>query len=218
MDSNSEMEKAVSFLHQETPKIADAVKNLIALLLALSKTASTTDLESGSRTYFSDLEALECGKLLLKAIQKCGDELDRDLIGWGVNNPQLPDQSAIDRLDQIVQYKAVLFLTNRISNLSKPITVNKCFGRTFLIWSGIDLNHIRDVAMTLREDKVSDLLLSKFIDEFQQSLTKLVVSEDKDVWDVIWSANFRVALANLSKRRLESVVKNQVQMEESENI
>ena len=89
-------------LQQEQPKISEAVKNLISLLLGLSSTASSTDVETGTRVLISMDDALSCAKTLLQAIQLSAKSLPDDPSQWGSIHAQKEQQSASNRLDEII--------------------------------------------------------------------------------------------------------------------
>lgn len=158
-----ELENYAQHLQQEQPKLNDAIKNLISLVLGLSLTYSETDKDCADYISYSPEDALKCGKTLLKSIQSC--ELV-EVGEWCINNPQIHDQTAVHRIDEVIKYKVVCLLRQRA--LKGSVSISKFFGQSYIEWT----NHwpsIKQLALTSKDESLSSVVLSNFLFEFESS-------------------------------------------------
>jgi hypothetical protein len=99
--SDNQFDEEVRQLVDEEPKLDAACKNLIALISA--KSAHTGD-------SIPPLELIQCARVLLKQLN--AHELV-DVVEWGSAHPQGAQQLALDRIQQITQYKVVRALKTK---------------------------------------------------------------------------------------------------------
>ncbi len=109
-------------LQSDQPKIDNAIKNLLAILMAQQPAFEAEG------DYIVPSKAMECGKHFLRHLQTYPllsiDE-------YCVKFPQSDTQSANDRLDEICRYKSLYCLREHCTTAG--IKVSKTFGRSYFI-------------------------------------------------------------------------------------
>ena len=155
VEENTQYDAEVKELVEEHPKLDAACKNLIALLSA--KSAQTQDI-------IHPLELLQCARVLLKALN--AHQLV-DVVEWGSSHPQSQEQGALDRIQQLTQYKVVRALRIKANDMGGKVT--KLFGKSFILWSGC-WKQVRQAAMLDAPTTVADASFDLFLDTFEVSL------------------------------------------------
>ncbi|KAH9248330.1 hypothetical protein BASA81_014004 [Batrachochytrium salamandrivorans] len=172
--SSSAFDGELLRLMNETPKIVDAFKNLLAQELATS-------------TQFSQSELLSSVQLLLKQIREL---VLIDPVEWGLKTPQLESQSGLERMDQIMKYKAAYTLHKQCQ--TKQHSTCKLLGKSFLglVWSQVStsVGNGGGPAMEL------------VIRVMSQSLVDAGGSNEKSL---VWEQDFNAALAWRQAQRVE---------------
>lgn len=84
-----DMEQYILHLQSEGPKIDEAMKNIIAMIVGRSLTTTDTDAMGSDVPTYTPTQALTCARIVLKAIQEV--EL-MDYLPWTEANPQLPSK------------------------------------------------------------------------------------------------------------------------------
>lgn len=154
------MEKLSSFAMKEIPKIQTAIKNEIAVILG----RSTADEEL--KLMLTPERVLVCARILSKALNSY--ELC-DYMEWAERYPQLEDQTALSRLDQLTQYKVIKFLHDKVKLTSGK--VSQLFGRSFLLWSQLWPSLQEEIIRQNNRDRVaSPLVLNYFLECFGETL------------------------------------------------
>lgn len=145
---------------QDSPKINDATKNLISIILG-SDLSSNTEVFSVTRT--EDL--LRCGRLLLKALPLI-EFLDTP--AWGTERPQREDQSADDRISEISKYKVCLYLVNKCKQPNNA-SLSKMVGKKFFQYTDC-WTRLRNYIVSSKGE-LDDDILNLFLDKMEESLT-----------------------------------------------
>lgn len=165
------MEEILQFLQQEQPKIADAAKNVISFLVGVGTTASQTDLDMG-KILITMEDAVVCAKVLLKCIQEVIKQLPDDSAEYFAMHPQGEEQSGSDRLDQIIRYKTIILLRNRVQ--SANLSVNKFFGKSLLLWTNT-WAAISSLALASKPSTLSARVMEEFLNAFGQGLGSVIM-------------------------------------------
>lgn len=166
--SSSAFDAELVRLMGETPKIVDAAKNLLAQELATS-------------TQFSQSELLSSVQLLLKQIR---DVALVDPVEWGLGTPQLESQSGLERMDQIMKYKAAYTLHKQCQ--AKQHSTCKLLGRSFLgsVWPQVR------ASLGTGGGPAMALVIQSLVGEGEGA-------------SLVWEQDFNAALARRQAQRVE---------------
>jgi hypothetical protein len=143
-------------LQDELPRISDAVKNLMALLMA----------QSFVDTDFSSTVIAVCAKALLYELQHF------DLVSleeFCEIYPQQDQQLAVSRLDEVCRYKVVLAARQRLSTVQSA-KVSKYFGKSFVVWSRCWSSLRLKVEQNLSSQGIGEDFVKIFLNVFEDSL------------------------------------------------
>ena len=130
--SSAVLEKYAVECQEQAPKIVDAIKNLVSVVLGKQMTQTSFDAESA--VLYTSQQALLCAKLLAKSIQQVA--LTEYSI-WSSLYPQTSSQTADDRLTQLLRYKTLVYLRQKVLRANQSIC--KFFGVNYFLWSNCDL-------------------------------------------------------------------------------
>jgi hypothetical protein len=197
MEDSQHYDRVLNQLMKEMPKINDAAKNLLAEEIAK---ATVVDTQIGST------ELLQGIQKVLKAIRSV--ELV-DPVEWGRRNPQKETESGIERMEEIMKYKASYALWKRVKASGESPA--KLLGRTYLIlvWNQVKAH--------VESQKDNPEVVGFIMTAFENSLN----DPQREV-DVVWTVNMSAAVATRHKERqvqaLERARDAQAQQEELRNV
>ena len=165
-------------LQTQKPKIDEAIKNLISMLIGKGLTTSSIDvIADESIPTFTPQEALACGKLFLKTISSL--QLI-DYVTWTTMREQTIDQLSFNRLDESIKYKSLHFLYTKIINSNvKSLKISKTFGKNYFLWNKLSFNIIKQSILSndlisteeiVLNNKISYNLMNYFLFQFEMSL------------------------------------------------
>jgi hypothetical protein len=185
-------------LMNETPKITEAAKNVLSHELA-KLTVNTSEKAEDSRkvVVFDAPELLSSIKLVLKCITNLQLE---DPLEWGRKNSQKPEQSGIQRIEEITKYKAAYALWRRAKNAGQ--SPSKLLGKTFLqiIWTQVRHEVLTPVQQPITSTRKNETLLF-VVEAFERSL------DDQNIdSQLIWAADINKVVATRHKERQEKAV------------
>ena len=221
--SEEGMEQLVSELHEDTPRISTAAKNVFTVLLATVHAgtispASVSEEEARvshtqharSSQIFSPAHLQLSAKRVLVGIRAALAELPEP-ITWSTQNPQGGDQTAVERLDEINRYKVAFLLKSRVEK-NKKAKVTSLFGQKLLRWTQCWMR-AREIIIADNNDsskipKVPAPVLSQFLYIFAASLgyeknISLQDSCDKYI-DLVWAQDFAGKLAEFQSERMSA--------------
>jgi hypothetical protein len=178
------MDLWIQAIRADSPKIDQAVKNLLAVLLSKPAPTGSSSLLNHQSTeeveeYLFPTQALESARLFLRTLQEhplqIYDEFCRQV-------PQTDSQSAIDRLDQVCKYKAVLAVREYV--LQEGGKVSKTFGRDYFLstgqWDSLK-QAVRDSFSSLTSAKST--LTEGELDIFLRLFEKSIFAKGEELFD-----------------------------------
>lgn len=221
MSSDDVTSKLSDEIAADSPKIEQALKNLVSIILA--KVMSSNGVINQPQNEVNSIEvtpdiALSCVRIILKSIN---EQSLLSPLEWGLINVQGENQTALSRIDEISKYR-VLYSMHLLC-LSKSGKVTKLFGKLFFLWSNIWPNIS---AKILQEDEIDDgrgnsnrvAALRYIVEAFGKSLS--IDPTDDDDLALVWSKDFAGALRIRQSKRQEQIKlrQQQLQIEQQEEL
>lgn len=228
--------KVEKYLH-ETPKLDEGLKTLLSLTIAKNQTIG----KEQTRKPLSANICLELIRSLSLAINKI--ELLEPL-AWATKFPQKQNTTGMTRMDEISNYKALVYLRSSLKNSNNKIKVTKAFGVSFLKTKGLLHQVLEQANLVLEETKKRKPSLkfdkddvTNFYKDFSKSvyLATNVVDKEKNIevsatkngddndvgsdtnslLDIVWLPNWKAEIENRRQLRRDKV---KARMEKDEEI
>jgi hypothetical protein len=169
MEITEEMESYAEFLRNESPKVDFAIKNLLSLLLAKSLANNLYDTGTNKKKVINTESGLYCTRIFIKHLNSLNLP---NAIEWGSLNPQLQNQTSIERMNQLIQYKVAVILLEQVK--LKGGKISQLFGRKFLIWTNA-LPQISTKVLAEHQNSPYFDALSLFFDALGKSLEGMML-------------------------------------------
>ena len=181
-ETDSSLLPFVSAIKGDLPTIDTALKNLVSILIAQNATYSDIDLlgKDGKTQTQTPKEALECARRFSISLKTF--ELKEETDFLSTVKVQDKDQNGLSRLDEVLQYRSLLYLFKKIKSHNEiapeksNLAISKFFGRKFFLWSfqfPIFKEFVLEAdfgSTTVFKEK-----LGYFLDQFAQSLEGIVL-------------------------------------------
>ena len=221
MDTDDPLELAAGALRSDTPCISAAMKNFCSVLAASDIAASSGSDGTVQQQKPHDMEhLLACARIMLRSINGQAQKL-ATVSQWESANPQGAEESALDRITAITNYKACHLLAGQI-NATAGAKHTKLLGRKFLQASGI--------SETAREAARIDLNSQRFpphtVDAFLSGWSDAIWDQHSaaeggasplEASSLVWAADFNAALKARQAARLEEVRERRERLDNNED-
>ena len=211
------MTDSTEFLCNEKPRISDAVKNLLTILTASLKTASEEDRRRYVREGRPERieEILQLSRGFLKTIDE--NESKKKFpnpIEFERLYPQTKSQSAVERLDQVAEYKVLYVLVQRIRRAERA-KCTKLLGKSycaFLLRYPLCFRFEERFCCTMEKKGVTKRKSTWFLNAVRYSLRcgEGNVEErllDPEYAKLVWSEDFKRDLSKVQSRRFQHASK-----------
>jgi hypothetical protein len=208
------LDLAVAALKEDMPRITDAAKNLTAILAGnefarADKRAAGSSSSSDAPLEIADL--LQVARIVLKHINAYTFP---EPSTWAADNPQGPEETAMQRVETLTNYRAAHALASHASSQGAKLT--KLLGRKFLratfSWAAI------------RESINADSALRAFpratVEAFLKGWGEAIDSEAGaagDVAELVWEADLPAALQERRLARQQEVTERLERMADGES-
>uniref|UniRef100_A0A7S3PIT5 Uncharacterized protein n=2 Tax=Aplanochytrium stocchinoi TaxID=215587 RepID=A0A7S3PIT5_9STRA len=210
------LESRASVLLEEKPCIDAAVRNFLAILLAPHSRSKLPD-ENGER--IEQLDKLDiqrvCGSILrnINAVELLSPPQ------WCLKVPQKEEQTGLNRMEQIGDYKVLYAACSALSKSSSKITKNLGVSMLRLIWHDVRDKVIAECKTKKigTEEQIVELLSlyeSSFLEDeeklssFQEASTDnepTTKVKDKEMEELVWAVDFKAVLnSRQQKRKVEA--------------
>lgn len=154
------LQQFTQFIQNDTPKIDVSLKNFISCLSGSSETNPNVLVKPSINLY------LLCAKALLNNVQNQPLPTPDDYL---IAHPQIETQLGTDRLDQILRYKVVYDLREKV--IADKGKISKLFGKSYFTWSNcwssVEAATRKDLANTNLDDGFVDLFLNTYRDAIE---------------------------------------------------
>lgn len=176
----------------ETPRITDAVKNFMSLLIA--KSFTDTDFNAAIITACSKTLLFEAQRFVLPTIEE-----------FLVKHPQGADQTGEERIDEVCRYKVIYALREQLK-ATQDQKISKFFGKSFFKWSKCWPELRQSVESNLmRDQNISEEYVTLFLNMFEHSIfdTNDYGDDLEDDRKLIWAADLNKELKRRQEKRIE---------------
>mmetsp|Transcript_15733 Transcript_15733/g.26257 ORF Transcript_15733/g.26257 Transcript_15733/m.26257 type:complete len:223 (-) Transcript_15733:251-919(-) len=186
----------VKYLMEDDVYLDTALKNLIAKVFGIYSTQDST--VGGSFSNNNDAQAvyrdiMSCARFILRAFNS------HSLLSyeeWAEANPQDEDNTADARFDDLINYKAAVFLKGKLEGKK----YSQSLGRRYLLATGLWKSQLLPVAqLAAAASNVEENIFIYFSTEFGLSLQDSFVDAD-----LVWSSDFQKTLKEKQMKRLQA--------------
>ena len=201
--------KKCNFYLKEEPKISNAIQTFFADELAKSQVN-----ESGLFGLKDSLYSHQTTQVGLVAIRKILSSINNLQLKpphvWGVENPQKEEESGLDRMDAIANYKVIYTIFKTVRGKNEKIT--KLLGLQYLkqVWVYVKASVVQEMTGKNEWNLVNACLLRfedcLFFEERNLS--------HKEEYKLVWAKDINVVLREKSEKRKLEVKKRLDEQEE----
>jgi len=210
------LEEAAATYRQDAPRISDAMKNWCSVLAGSQLTAAPSQSGETAKKVHSMEHLLACAKTVLRLINAHALACPHE---WAEEHPQGADESALDRVTALTNYKACFLLAEQIK-ATPGAKVTKLTGRSFLKTTGLWITVRQVAAKELASLRFPPHTVEAFLSGWGDAIDG-TGEQDKSSLEalspLVWAADFGAELKARQQARLEEVRERRERMETGED-